>query len=577
MTEEPMASSAEVSQRPKIKNPEFINHLKAKRLLPEEFIDDLLREFHDNALDILMALIQTGYGSKQELCQIWCNTIGIAHVDLEKTLFQTDVVRRLPEAFAREYYAIPVYQMGDTITVATATPQNKKVLKEIEVRIGGRVNLVFALPEDIEWAIEQEYRTHTALQDFLKKISASQALTSEERITHTGLKQIAGEEAVNQLHVAIILVGITENTSEILIEPSAEDAKVYFIDHQNIKEKFLLDFLVYKALAVNLKKLAKLDEAPAETARYSRILFPTPGKKYDIRFLSLPTETEEKIFLKLMDRRSLSRLPQFETLYMSKRLQEFIAHQLDTAKGIFLLAGPNPAEQTAIAYAMLSKSASGKGMYLTIEDEIKYLLRGVEQYQVNPQAGLTRRALLESCLKQHPKMIYIQDIENAELTDLLAGMGPSELFIIAGIKSEDTFQALSHAIRLGIGGMVTAIVAQQSAARLCEHCKEKYLLPEETAQQIFITHGKKQIPVWRETGCAYCGHTGFIGSIGIYEYLPVTSAVRSLAEADAPRSDMHQKAREYNYESMAYDGIKKVLRGLTPLKEIERIQGRCIQ
>ncbi len=573
---DPAASPAQLSQRPKIKNPEFINHLKAKQLLPEEFIEDLLAEFNGNALDLLMALIQTGYGSKQDLCQIWCNTIGIAHVDLEKTLFQPDVVRKLPESFAREYYAIPVYQMGDTITVATATPQNKKILKEIEIRVGGRVNLVFALPQDIEWAIEQEYMTNTSLQDFLKKIAASRVLISDKRITPAGLKQIAGEEAINQLHVAITLVGITENISEIIIEPSAEDARVYFVDHQDIKERFLLDLPVYRTLTANLIKLAKLDNTSADASQYSRILFPTPGKKYDIRVLSLPTETGQKLFLKLMDRQPLLRLPQLANLYMSKKLQQFITHQLDMANGIFLMGGPDTAAQTAIAYAILLKFASGKGKYLTVEDNIKYLLNGIEQYQVNPEAGVTRRALLESCLKQHPKMIYIQNIDDPELKDLLVGINPSDQFIVAGIKAENAVEALYRALQMGMGNVVNAVVAQQPAARLCDHCKEKYILPEETVQELFIAKEKTRVSAWREAGCAYCSHTGFIGSIGIYEYLPATSVLKDLAEKNTNRYNLHQKTKEYNYESLEYDGIKKVLRGLTPLKELERIQSRFI-
>jgi type IV pilus assembly protein PilB len=566
---DPMASTR-TPERPKIKNPEFVGRLKTKGILPADFIQDLLAEFDGNALDVLTTLIQTGYGSKQELCQLWCNSIGIAHVDLEKTLFQSDVVRRLPEWFAREYYAIPVYQMGETITVATATPQSRKVAKEIERRIGGPVNLVFALPQDIEWAIEQEYKTNAFLQDFLNKISASRALTASERITLSGLRNIAGEEAINQLHVAIVLVGITENASEILIEPGARDAKIYFVEHQTFKEKFLIELPVYRSLSTNLKKLAKLEDKASETPRYSRILFPTPGKKYDVRFLCLPTENGEKLFLKLMARNPLPRLPQLPDLYMSKKLQKFIARQLDGENGLFLIASPESAEAAPIAYAMLSKFASGRGRYLSIEDDIRYLLKGVEQYQVNPDAGAARRVLLESCLNQHPRMLYIQNIDDPELMDLMLGLNPSDQFIIAGITAEDAFEALSRALELGLGSLVSAIVAEQPAARLCNHCKEKYVLPSETVEALFIADENARVPAWQESGCAYCRHTGVQGAVGVYEFMPVTSALKELAEAHAPRSKLHQRAREYNYESLTYDGLKKVLRGLISLKELER-------
>jgi len=87
---------------------------------------------------------------------------------------------------------------------------------------------------------------------------------------------------------------------------------------------------------------------------------------------------------------------------------------------------------------------------------------------------------------------------------------------------------------------------------------------------LFIADEKAKVSAWQESGCAYCRHTGIQGTVGIYEFLPVTSALKELAEAQATRSKLHQKAREYNYENMAYDGLKKVLRGAISLKELER-------
>ncbi|MEZ4602473.1 MAG: hypothetical protein R2861_03405 [Desulfobacterales bacterium] len=131
---------------------------------------------------MLATLIQSGIGTKRQLCQLWCDSSGIAHVDLEKSLFQSKVVRKIPERFARQHYAIPIYQMGDTVTVATPIPDNIGLKKQIEQIIGGPVNLVFALPQDIEWAIENEYRTNSACMNFFTKIATSRVFDAENPI-----------------------------------------------------------------------------------------------------------------------------------------------------------------------------------------------------------------------------------------------------------------------------------------------------------------------------------------------------------------------------------------------------------
>ena len=570
-------------QRPKIKNPEFVNQLKSRQIVSGELIGELLEELNQNALDLLTTLIQSGYGSKRKLCQIWCDSIGIAHVDLQKTLFQPDLVRRLPEAFARRNYAIPVYRMGEAITVATAVPQSEKMRKALEERIGEPVNLVFALPSDIEWAIKEQYHTPGTLHDFLEKISASRALSEQAPITRTRLEQTAGGEAIGQLHVAIILYAIKENAGSVRIEPREKQegqAAVILSGSAGERNAFTLAAPVYQAVSRNLKKLARLGEKTETSAVNGRILFPTPGKKYDIRFFVRESAAGPEISLTLMGRAPLARLPQITDLYMAKPLQDFIVRQLHEAKGIFLLAGPEPSENAPVAYAMLKEDDGHSGQRVTLEDEIRYLLSGIQQQQVNPQAGFSREALLTASLELNPGILYIERIDDGALvrqipsTEALAESKSNPPFIIGGIYGENSFHALSRAYQLGILNSVSGILARQPAERLCDHCKQEYNLPEEIRSQLFIDSETREVPAWRAQGCPYCGHTGFFGKIGVYEFIAPTPGVRQLIEQQAPASELHQAAAETDYESLAYDGVKKLIRGLIPLEELERITGR---
>ena len=582
MTEK-TGSAERTWQRPKIKNPGFVQELKSRQIVSEELIEDLLAELNQNALDLLTALIQSGYGSKRKLCRIWCDSIGIAHVDLHKTLFQSDLVRRLPEAFARRNYVIPVYRMGEAVTVATAVPQSEKMKKALEERLGEPVNLVFALPSDIEWAIKEQYHTPGALHDFLEKISASRALTEQSPITQARIEQTAGSEAMGQLHVAIILYAIKENAGSIRIAPQEKQegqAAVYLADSTGERSAFTLDAAVYQAVSGNLKKLARMDEKTGASAVNSRILFPTPGKKYDIRFFMRERKAGPEITLTLMAQEALARLPQVTELYMAKTLQDFIARQIHAGKGIFLLAGPEPSENVPVAYALLNEAGSHSGRRVSIEDEIRYLLSGLQQQQVNTPAGLTREALMAGTLKMNPRVIYIERIDDAAVvreipsTEAMAAADADTPFIIAGIYAENSFDALSKARQLGILDSITGVIARQPAGRLCDHCKQEYPLPEDIRRQLFIDAEARQIPAWRAQGCPYCGHTGFYGKIGVYEHLAPSPALRELIEQQAPASELHQAAAPPDYESLAYDGVKKLIRGLIPLEELERMTER---
>lgn len=555
--------------RPKIENPLFFKLLKKEQLIPDDFISDLLNELEGNALDVLATLIQSGVGTKRHLCQLWCDSIGIAHVDLEKSLFQSHVVRKLPERFARQHYTIPIYQLGDTVTVATPIPDNLPLKKQIENIIKSPVNLVFALPQDIEWAIENEYQTNTNLYEFFSKITTSKVFSAESPLGEKTFEEIAGKDSIHQFHVCIILLGITEHASEIHIDPEEDIAKISFIINGNYHERLQIDKNVHRHLVNSLKVMAKIRDNLGKESLYGRILFPSPGKKFDIQFLSLPTDFGEKIFLKLMDREALQTPPQFSELYLAHKQKNQLEGLMGKRNGILLISGPAPSDFNSLAYAAIRQLRSlHTGKIITVEDSPAWLLKEIDQYQVNPKANFTRADALRSCLSLHPDIIYVQNINDPEVTGLLIEAVGKGLGVIAGITADDAFDAL-NITKLGIGSVITAIIHQQMVPRLCDHCKQKYPLLQKEIDDLFIHDGVTSVSAWRAVGCPYCRHTGYLGEIGVQELVILDDGIRQLIRQNATISDIKNASKKIGFQSKEYDGIKKVLRGLTTFDQIK--------
>lgn len=558
---------------PKIENPIFFKLLKEKEILPDGFISDLLYELEGNALDVLATLIQSGIGTKRQLCQLWCDSIGIAHVDLEKSLFQSDVIRKMPERFARQNYAIPIYQMGDTVTVATPIPDNTFLKKQIETILKGPVNLVFALPQDIEWAIENEYQTNTALYEFFTKIKTSKVFDADNPISEKTFEEIAGKESINQLHVCLILLGITERASEIQIEPEKDITRIFFIINGDFHERLQIEKSVYLQLLKNLKSIAKISDSNDKDAQYSRILFPTPGKKFDIQFLMLHTEFGEKIFLKLMDRQSLQKIPKMSEQFIPVKQMRQLEHQLNDLNGIMLISGPSQADFSTLAYSIIKEIRSTHTKkIMTVEDSPAWLLDEVDQCQINPKADFKRSDALTSCLNLHPEVLYVQDIKDPDIIDDIKNAAESGKFIIAGIIAADVFDAL-YLTRLRIGSAITSIINQQNVRRLCDHCKTKYQLSPQQMDDLFIFDGTPKVYAWRATGCTFCQNTGYHGHIGIHELLIINDDIKNLISRDAPPNQIKIQSKKLGFQSKEYDGIKKVLQGLTSFEEITSLHG----
>jgi len=556
---------------PKIENPLFFKILKEKQVIPDGFVSDLLHELDGNALDVLATLIQSGIGTKRQLCQLWCDSIGIAHVDLEKSLFQSNVIRKIPERFARQNYAIPIYQMGDTVTVATPIPDNVYLKDQIESILKGPANLVFALPQDIEWAIENEYHTNTALYDFFTKITTSKVFDADNPISEKTFEEIAGKESINQLHVCLILLGITEYTSEILIEPEEHIAKIFFIIDGQLNERLQIEKSVYHQLLKNLKASAKISDSNDKDAQYSRIIFPTPGKKFDIQFLMLHTEFGRKVFLKLMDRQALQKVPKISEQFISAKQVRQLEHQINSLKGIMLISGPSQTDYSSLSYSIIREIRSiHTKKIMTVEDSLSWLLNEIDQYQINPKANFNRADALKSCLNLRPDVIYVQNIKDPDIIDDIKKTAVNGQFVIAGISAPDVFEAL-YLTRLRIGSEITSIINHQNVRRLCDHCKKKYQLSSEQMDDLFIFDGAPKVFAWRAVGCPYCNNTGYHGHIGILGVLVINDDIKNMISSNATPEDMRIHSKKLGFQSKEYDGIKKVLQGLTSFEEIESL------
>ncbi len=565
------AGAPPLMRPPKIENPRFLKSLVSKNIISADFVQDLLDEFDGNALDVLSTLVQSGVGGKRELCQLWCDSIGIAHADLEKTLFQPHVVRRIPERIARLYYAIPIYQMGEAITVATATPDNPEIAKTIEKIVGRPVSLVFALPQEIESAIEKAYQTSTALYEFFNKIAASQFFKKSIPVTSDELTAVAGEEAINQLHVALILFGVTEKASEIRIVPESEHVSIAFVIDEVVGKRIRMAKSIYGQMLLKLKAMARVDLVVSGRPLYGRILFPTPGKKIDIRFESQPTDNGETVTLGLMHPKPLKKIYNLDQLYIAHRILGQIDDRLQERKGLILFAGPPGSGKSTLAYAALNRLKRKGKRIITIEQEVKHLLTGIDQYQINPKAKFPPAEALASCLKQRPEVLFIQDIEEPSIINRASTAALSSQLVLAGIRAPNTFYALDTAIKLGIGEAITVIITQQLVPRLCDHCKQRYRLSAKQVDTLFVTDGHPDVFAWQAKGCAYCRHSGFSGRIGVHELLMINGRIRKLIIRRAPIADIHKATGPDNFISMHYDGIKKVLRGLTTFNKIETL------
>jgi type II secretory ATPase GspE/PulE/Tfp pilus assembly ATPase PilB-like protein len=120
------------------------------------------------------------------------------------------------------------------------------------------------------------------------------------------------------------------------------------------------------------------------------------------------------------------------------------------------------------------------------------------------------------------------------------------------------------------------IVAQRLVRQICDNCKSTYTLSEDEVRRKLplvapYLKGKKEVTLYRGTGCQVCNGTGYRGRTGIFELIRNTPEMQDLIVARPKRSDIWKLARSQGSRPLFEDGFEKVTEGVTTLDELLRV------
>jgi len=109
---------------------------------------------------------------------------------------------------------------------------------------------------------------------------------------------------------------------------------------------------------------------------------------------------------------------------------------------------------------------------------------------------------------------------------------------------------------------VIGILSQKLLPKLCNDCKQRYLLPPEKKQELFKNSENQKIYAYCKIGCPTCANTGYKGSIAIQELLSFEDDIQKLIFAGKNIKEIKNYLYKREFQDMRYDEIKKEIRGL---------------
>ena len=546
---------------------EIIDLLLKQALITQQQLDKAKQEVERTGLELEQALEKLGFISEEDIVKVKAQALGVTYVDLKDYIIDTNLIKLIPENLAKKYKTVPLFKIGNSLTVAMSNPQDIVALDQIiKASKMDTVEPVLATEAGIQKALDSYYGVAGSVREIVESIDEEKFAQEEQK----DLAEVAEEAPIIKLVNIIFARAVKDRASDIHIEPEENTSKVRNRIDGVLYEAYNLPKNLHRAIASRVKILAYMDIAESRKPQDGRIRLRVENKELDIRVSTLPTIHGENVVMRLLDKSSV--LLGLKELGFSQIDLETFGKLIQNPNGIILVTGPTGSGKTTTLYAVLTTINSMEKNIITIEDPVEYELPLIRQTQVNPKAGVTFAVGLRSFFRQDPDVIMVGEIRDKETADIAIRAALTGHLVLSTLHTNDAASTLTRLIDMGvepflISSSVIGIVAQRLVRKICDKCKEKYTPVPAVLKDLGIDKGTE---FYRSRGCDNCKNTGFVGRVGIFELLIVNEEIRKMVNNKKSADEIKEVAVKMGMRTLRDDGLENVKKGITSLDEVLR-------
>jgi type IV pilus assembly protein PilB len=549
--------------------------LVEKGVIAREQLEKALREQKTRNIDqkkIGGYLVDLGFASEDDITQALGIQFNLPVMKLEGIKIKPEILDLIPETMAKKFSIIPLFRIEHELTCAISDPTEIHILDLIRSETGYKVMPVIATYGDIARAIDKYY---------LKKIEASiteAAKDSEQmgisRVEIEELKRAGVDLPTVKIVDRFLIEAVEDGASDIHVEPREHALFVRFRVDGILSEFSTYPLKMHPAIVSRIKILSSLDISERQKPQDGRIQIKIDEKEIDIRVSTLPTYFGEKVVMRLLNRSSVQ--VKIEDLGFSERNLALFNAMIQEPYGIVLVTGPTGSGKTTTLYAALNEVNSVEKNIITVEDPIEYQLPIVNQVQVNLKKDLTFANALRSILRQDPDIIMIGEIRDPETASIAAESALTGHLVFSTLHTNDAPSSITRLVDMGVEPFLLSpsligIVAQRLVRRICPHCKEAYEPTTSELSSVGLYSAMEELTFYKGDGCEACKGSGYKGRTGIHEVLAIDGPIRELITNKASLGMIREEAARKGFKDMRFDGLKKVIAGITSSEELLRV------
>ena len=240
------------------------------------------------------------------------------------------------------------------------------------------------------------------------------------------------------------------------------------------------------------------------------------------------------------------------------------------------MTGPTGSGKTTTLYSTLRNLADSEVNVCTIEDPIEMVEPSFNQIQVHNSIDLTFSAGVKALLRQDPDIIMIGEIRDLETAEMAIQAALTGHLVLSTLHTNDAPSAVTRLMELGlppylINASLLGVLAQRLVRTLCPHCKTEETIGDNEWREFCLDDDIELISPAKPVGCVECRQTGFLGRVGLYEMLEMTSPLKSIITPESDLQALRQQSKKDGLKTLRTSGAKKVAAGLTTIAEVLKV------
>ncbi len=567
----------------------LINILIDQDVISGKDLAEIKKVSSDGNKSQLDAVFELNLTDEQKILDLLVQDQSLEVIDLTTVTITDELKSVLPSNYINMNFIAPFKIEGRVLHIAISDISKLSLMRNLRTITKMDIELHAAKVSDISNFIDNLLADGERTISDIRQDNAEKTKTFDydvddqaevlESTPEEDIEAIENESEVIKFSTAVVAEAIKSGVSDIHIEPYRFTSRVrYRLDGILAEQEHFKKFLHsnYGAVVTRFKIMGKLDIAERRLPQDGAIPFKIDGKVVDLRLSILPTATNERIVMRVLNKDagdiSLEQLNFEETDLNNLR------KAIHGTQGLVLVTGPTGSGKTTTLYSILKEVSKPHLNILTAEDPVEYELDGVGQVQIKDDIGFNFSTALRSFLRQDPEIILVGEMRDKETVDIGLKAALTGHLVFSTLHTNDAPSTITRLQNMGtpdylISAAVTLVLAQRLARKTCPECRvpDDDITPKALADFGFTVEQASRAKVQKGKGCPKCKDTGYKGRMGIYEILNVTKPIKEAILRKATTPELKEIASNEGFRTMQDMGRELILTGDLNFREFDRV------